>query len=94
MELPYGDVGSLGLAIVLMLVAAKAHGRQIRVERERAGFHDVSFMTDDNPPWVEQLWARDRKGFWAIGLGAAVVLLAPTFSGSAPRRPFTSGPPR
>lgn len=52
-------VGTLGL----VLVAAKAHGRQVRVEREAHGYHDVEFG-GANPPFVEALWRKDRLLFW------------------------------
>lgn len=58
-----------------MILAAKAHGRQVRLEREHAGYHDVVFG-GDNPAFVETLWRRDRVRFWAsypvfLGLIAA-----------------------
>lgn len=51
------------LAAAAVLAAAKAHGRQVRLERERAGFDEVDFMAD-NPPFVEHLWERDRRIYW------------------------------
>ncbi|HEV8360561.1 MAG TPA: hypothetical protein VGR28_08920 [Candidatus Thermoplasmatota archaeon] len=66
------------LSAALIVLAAKAHGRQVRLERELAGYHDVDF-TQDNPPWVEDLWKRDRRRFLE-GFGAlALVLLAAWF---------------
>src|SRR6266545_701441 len=52
----------LGLGVVLLLLSAKAHGRQIRLERELEGYMEVDFMKE-NPPWVEALWRKDRRHF-------------------------------
>lgn len=66
----------LALGIVALLLAAKAHGRQLRLEREAAGHFDVVFG-GRNPPFVEALWAADRTRFWTaaplvgLALGAA-----------------------
>jgi hypothetical protein len=49
---------------ILILSAAKAHGRQIRLEREARGFMRVDFRSR-NEPYVEALWRRDRRLFWA-----------------------------
>src|SRR3989442_4389298 len=54
----------LGLGVVLLFLSAKAHGRQIRLERELEGYMEVDFMKD-NPPWVEALWRKDRRRYWA-----------------------------
>jgi hypothetical protein len=61
-------------ALALVLAAAKAHGRQLRLEREQAG-HAAGFR-GPNDPFVETLWRNDRIGFWtlALALGAAGVL--------------------
>jgi hypothetical protein len=71
------------LAAVTFLVAAKAHGRQLRVERELAGHWKVTFgRGTQNPPFVAALWRRERFIFWpaaaaiAVGLGVAVPQLA------------------
>ena len=61
------------LTAPLFLVAAKAHGRQVRLEREGAGYHDVTFG-GDNAPFVEALWRRDRVAFWTIAPLAALAL--------------------
>ena len=59
-----------------LIVAAKAHGRQVRLEREAAGYRSVVFG-GKNPEFVERLWRRDRLRFWtsapiaALALGAA-----------------------
>lgn len=72
-----GMVAGLGAAVSLvasfavLLLAAKAHGRQVRLERELQGYQDVDFR-GDNAPWVEALWTRDRRTYW----GTAALLLA------------------
>jgi hypothetical protein len=65
----------LGLGVLLLLLTAKAHGRQIRLERELEGYLEVDFRRD-NPPWVEALWRKDRRRFWATFTLAIVVLSA------------------
>ena len=61
-----GGPWTLGVAILLLVVAgAKAHGRQVRLERERIGVHEVQFGKA-NDPRVEAIWRRDRRGFWAL----------------------------
>lgn len=62
----------VGLGLALFLVAAKAHGRQVRLERELAGYWSVIFG-GQNPPFVEALWRRERWVFWS--LAAAFALL-------------------
>ncbi|HEX2021959.1 MAG TPA: hypothetical protein VHH36_04555 [Candidatus Thermoplasmatota archaeon] len=65
-----------GLGAALLLASAKAHGRQIRLEREREGHVEVQFG-GDNHPWVEALWRRDRVRYWtAAPLLALAALLA------------------
>jgi hypothetical protein len=63
--------------VVAFLLAAKAHGRQLRLEREKEGILSVTFG-GKNPPFVEALWARERWLFWGctvlLALGAAVLL--------------------
>jgi hypothetical protein len=63
----------LGLGVVLLLLAAKVHGRQIRLERELEGYFDIDFMRE-NDPWVEALWRTDRRQFRIAFPVAAVVL--------------------
>jgi hypothetical protein len=50
----------------LFLLAAKSHGRELRLEREAAGFHRIVFGAPDNPPFVEALWQKERIYFWTI----------------------------
>lgn len=53
--------GSLGL----FLASAKAHGRQLRLEREKAGYFQVVFG-GKNPAFVEGLWKQERLLFWSL----------------------------
>jgi len=55
----------LGLGVATFLAAAKAHGRQLRLERELAGYWEVSFRAR-NPAFVETLWRRERIAFWSL----------------------------
>lgn len=63
------------LAVGLAIAAAKAHGRQVRLERERHGVWKVDFR-GANDPWVEALWRRDRNLFWVL----VTVFLAATLA--------------
>lgn len=65
----------LVLSVVTFLVAAKTHGRQVRLERERAGHTQVVFG-GENPPFVEALWKRDRIRFWSTAAIAFALALA------------------
>ena len=53
------------LTVLLVLLAAKAHGRQVRLAREREGITKVDFRAD-NGPVVEAIWRRDRNRFWVV----------------------------
>jgi hypothetical protein len=55
----------------LVLVAAKAHGRQVRLEREQKGVFHVDFRRG-NPAVAEGIWRRDRRTFWASFAGLAL----------------------
>lgn len=67
---------AVALAALGVLVSAKAHGRQVRLVRERAGIHEVEFG-GTNPPLVEALWQKDRVRFWtAYPVLAAAAALA------------------
>ena len=75
-------VALVGLsAVAVVLASAKAHGRQVRLVRERAGILEITFG-GDTPPFVEALWRKDRVRFWtaypilAVVLGATVLVLA------------------
>jgi hypothetical protein len=61
------------LAVAAYLVAAKTHGRQLRLERELAGHWHVTFG-GKNPDFVESLWRRERWIYWS--LVAAFALLS------------------
>jgi hypothetical protein len=66
------------LTLPLLLVAAKAHGLHLRLEREAAGYRHVEFG-GENPPFVEDLWRHDRIRYWALVLPLAVLLGAVAF---------------
>jgi hypothetical protein len=57
------------------LAAAKAHGRQLRIERELAGYFQVRFG-GQNPEWVEAFWRRERAYFWGSAVALALTSLA------------------
>jgi hypothetical protein len=57
----------------LFLLAAKAHGRELRLEREAAGFHHIVFGAPDNPPFVEALWHQERVRFWTATVVLALI---------------------
>lgn len=63
--------------VALLLVAAKAHGRQVRIEREQQGYFRVDFRSE-NAAAVEAIWRRDRLLFWPMFavLGAAALAWA------------------
>ncbi|HEX2734309.1 MAG TPA: hypothetical protein VHM70_22020 [Polyangiaceae bacterium] len=63
----------VAIGIVAFLVSAKLHGRELRLEREAAGYHQVVFG-GQNPPWVEALWHAERVRFWSWTAGLALVL--------------------
>lgn len=56
--------GAVITSVALLLVAARSHGRQIRLEREHRGHFEIDF-TAENHPWAEQLWKRDRRLSWS-----------------------------
>jgi len=62
-------------SVAAFLAAAKSHGRQLRLEREVAGYWEVRFG-GTNPPFVAALWRRDRVRFWAITLPLGLAWLA------------------
>jgi hypothetical protein len=68
-------------SIATYLLAAKAHGHQIRLERELAGYFEVVFG-GNNPPFVEALWARERVIYWSITASLAVLAAAYAFAAS------------
>ncbi len=58
-------IGLLIASIALFFAAAKAHGRQLRLEREFEGHYSVEFG-GKNHPWVEALWRAERFRFWIL----------------------------
>jgi hypothetical protein len=77
-----GRLWVLALGVATFLASAKTHGRQLRLERELAGYWHVTFSAR-NPPWVEALWHRERLILWS--LVAVLALLAIGFRVLAPR---------
>ena len=65
-------IPGLALSVGLLLAAAKAHGRQVRLERELEGHHEVVFG-GDNPAFVVGLWRRDRVRYWTVAPLAALL---------------------
>lgn len=88
-------VPSLALTLVLasatMLVAAKAHGRQVRLERELAGHNEVVFG-GANAPFVEALWRRDRVRFWSVAPVAGVAVGAALWAWRGPAWALAAAP--
>lgn len=65
----------IALSVGLLLLAAKSHGRQVRLERELLGHFHASFGRQaQNPPEVEAIWRRDRIRFWSTYPLAAAAL--------------------
>lgn len=64
----------LATSAVTFLLAAKAHGRQLRLERELEGYHRVVFG-GTNPPFVEALWRVDRVRYWSTAAAVAGLVL-------------------
>jgi hypothetical protein len=67
-------------AAAVFLLAAKLHGRQLRLERERAGYPEASFRRGaDNAPFVVALWRRERYMVWgtAVVCAGATALVRP-----------------
>jgi len=61
-------------SLILFVIAAKSHGRELRLEREAAGVTHVVFG-GQNPPLVESLWRAERVRF-AIVAPLLVLLFA------------------
>lgn len=77
-----GGLVLTGASLVLLVVAAKAHGRQVRLAREAAGVHEVTFG-GDNPPLVIALWTADRRRYWTFAPAFAVLFGAILLLGGA-----------
>jgi hypothetical protein len=78
----HGNTVVLVLSLVTFLVAAKTHGRQVRLERERAGYTQVVFG-GSNPEFVESLWKRDRIRFWSTAALVLVLLAGVRLAGTS-----------
>src|SRR5262245_697114 len=80
-------------SIATFIVAAKAHGLQLRLEREAAGYFAVQFG-GSNPPFVEALWRRERLWFWpsTLTLGALFVIYAVCAARTKWPTPLGTGP--
>jgi hypothetical protein len=85
------------LSVGLFLAAAKAHGRQLRLEREKAGYFEVAFG-GKNPAFVEGLWRQERLLFWSLAgalaaFAVAYAVAARRFGWPAPLCPCDGAPP-
>jgi hypothetical protein len=85
--------GSLGL----FLASAKAHGRQLRLEREKAGYFEAVFG-GRNPAYVEGLWKQERLLYWTLAgalcaFALAYAVAARSFGWRAPFCPARDGSP-
>jgi len=84
-------------SFVLFILAAKTHGRELRLEREAAGISHVVFG-GQNPPFVEALWKAERVrfaiaaplcalivgvGLWLLGAGLSRIALGALAFGPA-----------
>ena len=81
----------------LFFAVAKAHGRQLRLERERAGYFEVVFG-GKNPAFVEGLWKQERLLFWSLdgalcAFALAYAVAAQRFGWHSPFRPNGELPP-
>lgn len=63
-----------GSSLLLLLAAAKAHGRELRLERVALGFEHAVFG-GQNPPPVEALWQAERLRFWVLTPVLSLALL-------------------
>lgn len=81
------EAGLAVTALLLVVAAAKAHGRQVRLERELEGHHEVTFG-GDNPPFVTALWRRDRVRFWTTAPAAGILLAVGLWWAQAPGATF------
>lgn len=80
--LPGGGLSVAVALVALVLLSAKAHGRQVRIERERLGVTTVDFRKD-NGPVVETIWRHDRIRFWASAVTMAALLVVGVMLGKA-----------
>jgi len=70
---------------VFFLLAAKAHGRELRLERQAAGFQHIAFGSPDMPPFVQAMWHRERVSFWTVTVLLAIVVGAKLLASDAAR---------
>jgi hypothetical protein len=72
-----------------VVAAAKAHGRQVRIEREQQGVFHVDFG-GQNPASVERIWRQDRRLFWpCFALLALLLAGAALLAGDALRLAYS-----
>lgn len=83
-------LGQAGVAVALVLAAAKAHGRQLRLERVQAGYPDADFR-GRNEAWVEALWRHDHIRFWGLFALLAPAGVAAALAAHWPPAPATWG---
>ena len=67
-------IGMILASIALFFASAKAHGRQLRLEREFEGHYSVQFG-GKNHPWVDALWRAERYRFWSLLAACEIVFL-------------------
>ena len=66
-------VGLILASIALFFASSKAHGRQLRLEREFEGHYSVQFG-GNNHPWVEALWRAERWRFWSLLAACEIIM--------------------
>ena len=76
--------------VLLFLVAAKAHGRELRLERQSLGVDRVVFG-GVNPPVVEALWRAERARFWPLVAVLALAIVALLWRAGAARGVVVAG---
>jgi hypothetical protein len=70
-------------SLVTFILAAKAHGRELRLERVVAGIEQVTFG-GSNPPFVDALWAAERLRFWvATPILSVIVIVGLAMAGAS-----------
>jgi hypothetical protein len=61
-------------SLTTFILAAKAHGRELRLERVAAGIQQVTFG-GDNPAFVDALWTAERLRFWVATPILSLILI-------------------
>ena len=74
-------IGLILASIALFFASAKAHGRQLRLEREFEGHYSVEFG-GKNHPWVAALWRAERFRFWILAAAFEIPVLVLSFKTS------------